>query len=236
GGVDVCWAVRLEDELAAMSPREFVEDVVSRRLGLSGVAVGENFRFGRGRAGGSTLLKSLGAEAGVEVLVVPPLAVGGLRVSSSLIRDRVERGEVGEVPAFLGRFHSVSGTVEPGDGRGREWGYPTANFTPRQLPPAPGVYAAVVECGGERLGGGLFYRGFRPTLGAGLSRNEAHVFDWDGDLYGREIKVYLLSRIRQDIRFDSVPELLARMRTDEQIARMELKTEKNSEKRNEEDE
>jgi len=218
-GVEVCWLVPFDRKLAELSPGRFLEEILLGRLGISLLGVGFNFRFGRDRAGDVEFLRREAEKGGFRLLLVPPVEVAGSRVSSSRIRELVQAGEVGEARSLLGRDHVVSGQVVSGDGLGASLGWPTANFIPEQLAPAPGVYAAAASAAGGPLRPALYYRGTRPTLGEGQSaRNEVHILNWRGDLYGRQVKVCLKKRLRGDIKFDSIDKLTQRLKLDGEMA------------------
>ncbi len=218
-GVQVCWLARFERELADLDARSFVEEILVGKLRIRGLCVGFNYRFGRGREGNADLLRSLAASGGFALEVVPPVEVAGRPVSSSLIRELIARGEVETAAVFLGRDHVLTGRIVRGDSLGTGIGWPTANFVPEQFPPAPGVYAALADFGRGDYPA-LFYLGARPTLGNGLeTRAEAHILDWEGDIYGRDIKVRLKKLLREDIKFNSVEELTGQMRLDAVQAR-----------------
>lgn len=206
-------------ELAAASPGEFARDLLSRALGARQVIVGENFRFGRGRSGDFALLRTLGAELGFEATAAPLHGDGSGVISSSRIRDLIAAGSVEAAEQLLGRPHALSGPVREGDRRARQLDVPSANLGDvTELLPANGVYAVLVDVLGARgyevLGRGIANVGVRPTHGAGEVRAEAHVLGYSGDLYGRELRVHLVSRLRDERRFGSLDELKAQLDRD----------------------
>ncbi|MBV8256365.1 MAG: riboflavin biosynthesis protein RibF, partial [Actinobacteria bacterium] len=206
-GVEDVLLLRFDDELAALTPEEFAEDVL-RAAGIEVVAAGESFRFGRGRTGDLALLERLG----FDVRRVP--LVGS--VSSSRIRDLLAAGAVGRAAGLLGRPAEVEGIVVRGDGRGRELGFPTANLdTPDGLlVPADGVYAGHVL--GHRAAISI---GTNPTYGGVEQRVEAHLLDFDGDLYGQRLVVELWELLRGQVRFSSQEELVDAIAADVEHAR-----------------
>jgi riboflavin kinase / FMN adenylyltransferase len=209
--------------LAQMEPVDFARNLLVTGLGAKMVIVGENFHFGRGRAGDFAELSRLGEELGFSARAAELERDEVGPISSTRVRGALQRGDLEEAESLLGRPHSVTGLVIPGQGRGRTIGVPTANLSelPEALPPH-GVYAVLVdrktEAGFEALGGGVANFGVRPTLGAGPSF-EAHLFDTSVDLYGQELRVHLLSRLREERKFSDVDELRAQITRDMDAAR-----------------
>ena len=208
-------------ELASASPADFARDLLSRALGARQVIVGENFRFGRGRSGDFETLRALGGELGFEARAEPLHADPAGVISSTRIRDLIASGAVDAAEKLLGRPHALSGPVREGDRRARQLGVPSANLgSVPELLPAQGVYAVLVDVlgsdGYEALGRGIANIGVRPTHGAGDVRAEAHVLGYSGDLYGREIRVHLVARLRDERRFANLDELKAQLERDKQ--------------------
>jgi riboflavin kinase/FMN adenylyltransferase len=210
-------------ELAGLSPAEFAQGVLEQALSAHVVVVGKNFRFGRGRAGDLALLEALGHSFGFDVRAEPLRGDAAGPYSSSRVREGILRGDLANAERLLGRPHALSGSVVRGAGRGRTIGVPTANLAgvAEALPPY-GVYACVVDRvdrdGARSLGKGVLNVGERPTLGAGFSV-EAHVFDFDGDLYGARLRLHLCARLREERRFDGIEALRAQIARDMQAAR-----------------
>ncbi len=210
-------------ELAATSPSDFVQQLLVEQLSAKLVLVGENFRFGRRRSGDFALLEELGRAHGFQARAAALECDERGPVSSTRIRGALEQGALDEVERLLGRPHSLSGRVVRGQGRGRSIGVPTANLSsPQEALPPHGVYAVLVdrrgEAGFEALAAGVANFGVRPTLGAGPSF-EAHLFDLDQDLYGQELRVHLVSRLREERKFASIEELVAQIGRDVAAAR-----------------
>jgi riboflavin kinase/FMN adenylyltransferase len=218
-------------ELAGTSPREFAEGLLARDLGARVVVVGQNFRFGKDRAGDLKMLEELGKSLDFEARAEPLAADADGTFSSSRIRARIADGDVEGARRLLGRPHALSGTVVKGDGRGRTIGVPTANLdgVAEALPPH-GVYACLVDrvdgpSNATRLSTGVANIGNRPTFGAGFSV-EAHLHDFAGDLYGARLRVHLVERIRPEMKFSGVDELVGRIRADIDTARRMTEHEK----------
>lgn len=209
--------------LAQMEPAEFARQLLVSGLNAKMVIVGENFRFGRGRSGDFAELSRLGEELGFRALAAELERDEQGPISSTRVRGALSRGALEEVEALLGRPHSLTGLVIPGQGRGRSISVPTANLSEMSeaLPPH-GVYAVVVDrkldSGFVALSGGVANYGVRPTLGAGPSF-EAHLFDTSLDLYGQELRVHLLSRLREERKFSGVDELRGQIAQDIEAAR-----------------
>ena len=201
---------------AAHGARWFAEEVLSARLGASAVLVGWDFRFGHGREGDTASLRAM---LPVTVTSFGPWRQGDFVISSSAIRKAVLAGDVVEAAGWLGRPHRVVGTVVPGDGRGRTIGFPTANVAARTpLLPAHGVYAVRLVVGGEALPAVMNY-GSRPTFGGGAPTFEVHVLDRTLDLYGQDVGVDLISRVREERKFAGVDALVAQIGQDVAAAR-----------------
>jgi riboflavin kinase/FMN adenylyltransferase len=201
-GIDRLVVVPFDARLAGLSPDAFAREVLQQALGARHVVVGESFRFGRGREGDPRRLEALGASLGFAVEVVPPVLEGGRPISSSRVREALARGDVAEARTLLGRDYFVDGEVVQGDGRGRTIGVPTANLASlAQILPANGVYAARCRSQAGGWHAAAVNVGERPTFGGGRVRLEAHLLDFDGDLYGRPLRVAFHERLRGEQRF-----------------------------------
>lgn len=216
-GVDYCVMIAFDDAFASIEPREFVEDLLVGSLGIKHAILGADFRFGHMGVGDSAMLRELGSEYGFTVEVVDKVndvAHGG--VSSSRIREAVKVGDVALAGSMLGRMYSVRGEVVHGDARGRELGFPTANLggEAEGLVPADGVYAGTVVLDGvEHLA--AISVGVNLTFDPeGEPRVEAHILDFEGDLYGQRMEVRFAERIRPMLPFETVEGLIARMHDD----------------------
>jgi riboflavin kinase/FMN adenylyltransferase len=213
-GVQEMVVIGFDQRFARRSAREFIDDVLVRRLGASHVAVGENFRFGHGAAGDTALLQ---ADPRFSTRAVPLVAIDGEVVSSTRVRALVGAGEMETAARLLGRPFRLRGEVVAGDRRGRTLGYPTANIVPDPalVCPGHGVYAARVL--DDELDGVLaaVSVGVRPTFGSGLGvLVEAHLLDRSEDLYGRRLTLEFIARLRGEQRFPSAAALVEQMRQD----------------------
>jgi len=212
---------RFTRQFAALTPEEFVRDVLVGALGLSAVVVGYNVTFGRDRKGTPERLAELARDYGFVVDVVPPVTVGEHTVSSSAVRRMLAAGDVKQAASLLGRSHTLVGRVRVGDRRGTTIGFPTANVFPRGgLLPPDGVYAVRVGIGDSlATRPGVANLGTNPTFGAVGRRLETHLFDFDGDLYGQRLRVAFEQRLRGEVKFPSVQALVAQIRSDAMVAR-----------------
>lgn len=213
-GVAELIVIPFDAEFAAREPSAFIDDVLVGALGATHVSVGENFRFGHRAQGNAALLA---ADPRFTTTVHPLLEIDGEIVSSSHIRGLLAAGEVEEATRLLGAPFLLAGEVVHGDKRGRELGFPTANIVPeeRLACPGHGVYACRA---GERLAAVSI--GVRPTFQTGRAELiEAHLLDFDGDLYGSALELSVLARLRGERRFESAQALVAQMRRDVQRTR-----------------
>ena len=224
-GIDRVVVVAFDEDRATQAPSSFVEEVLVVELGATTIVVGENFRFGRERAGDVALLESLAGELGYVVEPVALDASGDAPISSSRIRAAVASGDVVGAAAMLGRPHELEGTVVKGDGRGRGLGFPTANLDVIDLlaVPAVGIYAGTwTRRSGERHAAAISV-GRRPTFYSDADvLVEAYLLDFDDDLYGETSRVSFTARLRGEERFDSVEALVAQIGDDVAATRAAL--------------
>ena len=217
-GVDGVVVEAFTHSFAAQSAAEFARSVLVSRLQSRAVVVGWDFRFGSGRGGDVDALRA--ALPAVVVEQVTPMIEGEGPISSSRIRRLIAAGDVVGAAGLLGRPHRLSGTVVHGDARGRAIGFPTANLQcDVECLPAFGVYAVDVGIGAGAAVRGVLNIGVRPTFQGSELRIEAHLLDWQGDLYGSELALDLVARIRDEQRFASVDALVAQIRLDADAAR-----------------
>ena len=201
-------------EVRELPPESFVAEVLVDAVGMTRLVAGPDFRFAKDRSGDIALLRSMGDQLGFEVEVIDMVESDGV-LSSSRIRDLIETGRVSEAAEFLGSFYSMANVVVGGDKRGQGIGFPTANLDiPEQkVIPADGVYAALATVDGEGYKAAVNV-GVRPTFGGGSRVVEAYLLDFEGDLYGKTMTLEFVERLRDEIRFDTVDELVARMSDD----------------------
>lgn len=211
-GLDVMYVVPFTQALASLTPREFCQQVLTDGLHVGGVVVGEGFKFGARAAGRLADLQAIFGDRAIEV---PSVRVGGYVCSSSKIRELILQGHVEAAATLLGHPYNIEGVVVRGDGRGRTIGIPTANIdSQRELLPRVGVYATRVVLDDGRVVPSVTNVGLRPTFQGEGVRVEAHLFDFDGDLYGRRVRLDVVARLRDEKRFNGVDALVAQIHED----------------------
>ncbi|MGE3193591.1 MAG: bifunctional riboflavin kinase/FAD synthetase [Microbacteriaceae bacterium] len=226
-GIGAVLLLEFTEELARQSPEEFVRRILVETLHAKVVLAGADFRFGERGAGDLAALRGFGEDCGFEVAQIADFDLEGRRVSSTWIRELLTEGRVREAAGLLGRQPSIRSTVVPGEQRGRELGYPTANLDPavEGMLPRDGVYAAWATVDGVRYGSAVSI-GNNPTFeGVPQHQVEAHLLDQRLDLYGKTIDLAFVEYIRPMNRFDGVDALVAQLRADEQRIRGILQAE-----------
>jgi len=217
-GVEKLYEVPFNEALAALTPEAFAKEIISERLGLEHVVVGQDFCFGKGRAGTTEDLVRFGQEFGFGVTIAPMVEIAENEVSSTAIRQALTDGRPRDAAAMLGHWHRIEGEVIGGEQRGRELGYPTANMSIAGLhPPKFGVYAVKVDVlDGTHVGSynGAASIGTRPMFGENLPNCETFLFDFSGDLYGSTLSVALVDYLRPELKFDGLDALITQMDAD----------------------
>jgi riboflavin kinase / FMN adenylyltransferase len=234
-GVERCIVLRFDEHLRSVHGAEFVERLLDRRLGARAVMVGHDFRFGYKGEADVEALRAAAPAHGFELDVLAPVMIDGERVSSSGVRTALAAGDLDRAARWLGRRYSMQGRVIEGERLGRKLGFPTANLgMHRRVAPLTGIFAVRVHVGaphpsslaaGAGRGSGLpgvASLGTRPTVDGRELLLEAHVFDFDGDLYRRHIEVEFVRRLREERRFESLDALVAQMHEDARAARAAL--------------
>jgi riboflavin kinase / FMN adenylyltransferase len=214
--LDYVLFLRFDRRLAGLSPEEFVQEILLERCAMRELVIGHDHGFGRGRSGDVETLRRLGKEHGFDVDVVGAVDFGDQHVSSSRIRRAVAGGDLTTAAGMLGRPYQVSARVGQGEQRGRLLGVPTINLTeiaPQKLLPPDGVYAVRVEWRSGRAGG-MLNQGPKPTFEDGRRSLEAHLFGFDGDLYGEWVRMEWVERLRDTKRFASVEALQQQLQRD----------------------
>jgi riboflavin kinase/FMN adenylyltransferase len=220
-GVDHVHVQRFSRAFAALSPEAFVERLLVAGLQTRWVLVGDDFRFGAKRAGDAAFLAAAARRHGFEVEPMPTVTEGGVRVSSSAVRDALARGDLVRARELLGRAYSISGRVVQGDRLGRELGFATANVQLKHnRPPLTGIFAVRVHGASDAPRDGVASLGVRPTVRAdGKPTLEVHLFDFAADLYGRHLRVEFLAKIRDEERYSDLDALKAQIARDCDAAR-----------------
>ena len=223
GELDLIAFIPFTRALSLYTPEQFVTLLIDR-FHMDELVIGHDHGFGRGRTGDVKLLRTLGGQMGFEVDVVGAVSAGGRTVSSTLVRRAVAGGDLRTAADLLGRPYSLTASVEPGVGRGREIGYRTINLAvkhPRKLLPPDGVYAVRVEWR-DGIAGGMMHQGPRPTFGETERTLEVHLLDVDVELYGRPVKVSWLRRLRDVLEFPNAQALSAQLDRDLTNAKIAL--------------
>jgi riboflavin kinase/FMN adenylyltransferase len=222
-GVDAAIVLPLDDQLAHLSPEQFVTEFLDARIGAVGVVTGENFTFGYARAGHVDTLDQLTRARGMWADAAPMVRVNGAVASSSRVRDRLQAGDMAEASALLSRPYTIEGVVQHGDKLGRTIGYPTANLLLGDyLRPLYGIYACRGRLADGRVLDGVANMGIRPICNPPKELLEPFFFDFEGDLYGQQIAVELIERLRPEAWFESLDEMVTQMDKDSARARAVL--------------
>lgn len=222
-GVDRLFCARFDAGMATLEPDDFIRDYLVDGLGVRYLAVGDDFHFGKNRAGNFATLQAAGREYGFEVEDTPTRTLDGIRVSSTAVRAALAAGELALATRLLGRHYGMTGRVIEGRKLGRSLGFPTVNVRPgRRVLPVTGVFAVVVKGVTERPWPAVANLGTRPTVGGMEPLLEAHLFDFGGDLYGRRIMIEFVARLRDERHFEDMQGLKTQMHRDAELARQIL--------------
>ncbi len=218
-GIDCVICLPFDEEFAGWDAERFVREILVGKIGARKVLVGEDFRFGRNREGDIAFLQARGRPFGYTVRKIKPVQVDGMEVSSTRIRQLIQKGRVRDSAALLGRPYDISGTVVTGEKRGRTLGFPTANLaTEAELLPPNGVYAVRVALGKEQRPG-VASLGVKPTFSGKRFSIEAHIFDFDRDIYGESIRMEFIEWIRDEKSFPDARALAEQIDRDAKQAR-----------------
>jgi riboflavin kinase/FMN adenylyltransferase len=219
-GVDRMFCLRFDARLAALSATAFIEEVLVMGLRIRHLVVGDDFRFGKGRTGDYALLETMAGKLGFDLARTRSCCIDGERVSSSRVRQALADGDLDLAQKLLGRPYSLGGRVAHGNKRGRTIGFATANIELRRhKPPLRGIFAAQVLGLSPAYRPAVAYIGPRPVLNGERDILEVHLFDYDGDCYGRYLRVELLTKLRDDKAFDSFEALKQQIALDAERAR-----------------
>lgn len=216
-GVDICVLLDFDRTMAAMSAAQFMQEVLVARLGVQLLAVGYDHHFGKPTAGeGLEQYIAIGKELGVEVFGAKPFIVGDVAVSSTVVRRALDAGDVAKAASFLGHSYALHGAVVHGAGIGRQLGFPTANISladKMQMLPLDGVYEVDVLIGGGTYKG-VMNIGVKPTVCGRERTLEVYIIDFDGDIYGSDITVQFVRRLRSEQSFDNINALRFQIEVD----------------------
>lgn len=219
-GIDFVFQLNFDKAISQLSPDDYIHDILVGGLGVSSFIVGNDFRFGHRRAGDFTLLQEKGAVYGFEVIETAAYERNGQRISSTFIREQLTLDDFGLVEQLLGRPYSIKGEVEQGEKLGADLGFPTCNLNPgRRKIPVHGVFACEVRLG-DRYRQAAVNIGYRPTISEdGSALLEAHILDFNEDLYGKTIEIIFRQKIREELKFDGLEALKQQMSADVQQVR-----------------
>jgi len=216
-GMDVVLCIEFTKAFSEISPFDFVKNILVERVGARKVIVGYNYHFGKNKKGNPQTLKQIGGLFNIQVEIIGPLSIEGTTVSSSKIRELIKKGQVEKASKLLGRHYPILGKVIEGAKRGHLLGFPTANLEIcDELYPLPGVYAVEALWKGQPFNG-LANVGWNPTFqteGEGKISLEVYILDFNEDIYGEEIQVDFIRRIRNEARFDSIAQLITQIQKD----------------------
>lgn len=221
-GVDEVGLLRFDARMAAMPAQDFVARMLVQRLAAREVWIGPDFRFGHKRGGDLALLQQLGSGLGFSAHAIDAVEVQGERVSSTRIRAALQQGDFADAARLLGRPYAIGGRVVRGRQLGRTLGFPTANLRYPRTPALSGIYATWVHGVADQPWPSVSSFGTRPTVAGVEPLLEAHLFDFDGDLYGRHIEVEFVAKLRDELKFPDLPSLTEQMHRDAQQARAVL--------------
>lgn len=218
-GVDRVLCLEFDRRLAVMTAQAFIQEILVEKLGIRYLVVGDDFRFGRNREGDFALLQQAGSRYGFQVASTHTYSVDGQRVSSTRVREALACGDLEQASRLLGRPYAICGRVVHGEKLGRTLGFPTANIHLHwKKAPLSGVYAVVLHKGGDAIAG-VANIGRRPTVAGTRDQLEVFLFDFNQDIYGRQVQVDFLTFLRPEQRFESLEALRLQIQQDAQKAR-----------------
>lgn len=223
-GIERLIVLKFDRDLMNLTADDFLRKIIIERVGMLKMVMGYDHAFGKNREGNKDFVVQQGKDIGFETEIIDPFYCGEKIVSSTLIRKSISQGDVKSAADYLGRSYSFSGWVIKGEARGATLGYPTANMklnSPQKMLPKNGVYAVYARRDEKRIPA-LLYIGNRPTYGKGDLTIEAFLLDFAGSLYGEQLGIELLDRLRGDIKFSTEKELIDQMHRDEDYARKNI--------------
>lgn len=214
--VDELLIVRFNQQLANLDPDYFIQKILVQQLNVKYLVVGDDFHFGKARRGNFALLQEAGKQYGFDVTDMASYSIKGARVSSTLIRDALNKGDLSTAEVMLGRAYSVCGRVVQGEKLGRKIGFPTANIQMlRKNTAIEGVFAVIMTGIGEQAIKGVANVGTRPTVNGGARvLLETHLFDFDQDIYGKYVEVHFKHKLRSEMCFQSLDDLKQQIQLD----------------------
>ncbi len=222
-GIDFVFLNPFTEKLMKLTPEKFITDYLLKKYKVKVIVVGFNYNFGYKGAGTTATLVELGKKYGFAVEILPPFIINTHSISSTFIRELISCGQVDEVKTFLGRNYALSGVVVQGKGLGHQYGIPTANIKldKKLILPNTGVYYTHVHYQGQCLHG-LTNLGFNPTFEKHPFSIETYIYDFDADIYDHEITIEFIKKIRDEIKFDSIDDLISQIRMDIDLIRKDF--------------
>ncbi len=208
-----------------LKPEQFCKEVLLKKLNIGEVFIGEDFHFGYGASGNGYFLKNYFKPHKVNVNVIPLLKLNNIPISSSTIRISFSKGDIGKVKSLLGRVPQIIGTVVRASGRGKKLGFPTANIDVCEIyvTPKDGVYLGFVNIGESKRLPAIINVGDNPTFKDNKKWIEAHIIDFKNDIYGKEIRIFFVKRLREEIIFEDKYKLISQLKSDMKVARKYFK-------------
>jgi riboflavin kinase/FMN adenylyltransferase len=221
-GITMMVVIPFDRDFSLISSEDFIRNIIYKKIGVNKFVIGYDHQFGRNREGTKATVIKLSRELGFKVDIIEAHDIGEITVSSTNVRNALENeGDVDLAHRFLGRPYHIKGTVVHGDKRGQKIGFPTANVKPenrKKILPKNGVYAVDIKVG-ERVYKGMMNIGIRPTFDGSDERTiEVNIFDFDSNIYGETVDIWFIKRIRDELRFKSVDELIEQIKNDKVIA------------------
>ena len=220
-GIELVICADFTRQFSDQHPREFAHDILVKRIQVKEVVVGFDYAFGRGREGTVRYLKQMGEEYGFRTHIIDPIKLNGHLVSSSYVRELVEDGKMEVAGEFLGRYYSIPGPVIEGYKTGQKIGFPTANLDlglVDKILPKNGVYSCLAVVNNQKLKG-MLNIGLNPTVeNSSKIKIEVHLFDFNGNLYGQEIQLQVINRLRDEQKFESTDSLTLQLKKDKLLA------------------
>ena len=226
-GIDYLIDIPFDKAMTQISAEQFVVKILKDKIHAKKIVVGHDFTFARNKEGNVKVLKELGHEYGIEVEIVQPIKINGIRVSSTFIRELISEGRVDEIPQYLGTPYVIEGEIIHGKANGRKMGYPTANISLKDqiIKPKNGIYASRVIIDGKKYFGATNV-GMNPTVNGKYLSIETNILDFDEDIYGKRVRIEFLEKIRDEKKFESLDELRKQLDLDTGFVRQKYMSNK----------
>lgn len=207
-GIDYLIDIPFDKAMTQISAEQFIVKILKDKIHAKKIVVGHDFTFARNKEGTVDVLREMGHEYGIEVEIVQPIKINGIRVSSTFIRELISKGRVDEIPQYLGTPYVIEGEIIHGKANGRKMGYPTANISLKDqiINPKNGIYASRVIIDGKKYFGATNV-GMNPTVNGKYLSIETNILDFDEDIYGKRVRIEFLEKIRDEKKFESLDEL-----------------------------